>query len=337
MIPVYEPLLDGNEKRYLCEAIDEGEVSGSGRFVQRFEKSFARWAGTQYAVAVCNGTCALETALWSAGFFHKTCIPAGTIISCYQSARRISQSIELRDNWELGKYEYNMRVHLFGILDQSSGTNIVDDCSQYWDKFNHYHISCYSLYANKLITSGEGGVIVTSNKQYYENALMYRNLSHSKERFVHEKNGYNFRMSNLQGAVALAQLEQIERFTEIKQRNRDIYLKHLPDRVTPLFNVPVPWMYLVETCYPAEKMVEMMERHGVECRRFFHPIHKQPCIVRIGQVDEFEEAEFLRDYAFYLPSGLTLTKKEIKHICLSLSDTLKSMKRLTRKSRTKKK
>lgn len=317
LLKVSEPLLQGNEKRYVCEALDAGEVSSEGSFVRRFEEAFAKWSGNDYAVAVSSGTAALETAVWSLGL-REISIPSGTIISCYTAAISAGARVHLHDNRDvLG--ENLMRCHLFGNFDSSTGFTIVDDLSQYWAPYRVQDVGCYSLYANKLITCGEGGVLVTNRKDVYERARYYRNLCHSEERFIHYDIGYNSRMSNLQAAVALAQLEQIKTFTQIKQRNRDFYLRHLPSRVQCKFKVHVPWMYLVRTPFEAGKIVKAMSEVGIECRRFFYPLHRQPCIRRPG---EYPFADDLWRHAFYLPSGLNLTEGDIQSVCEKLRAVL---------------
>jgi len=323
MIPVSEPLLNkGNEKKYLCEAIDKGEVSSQGLFVKRFEEAFAKWSGNKYAITVCNGTAALETAIWASGITDEISVPVNTIISCAIAA--------IRNNLRIKLYEGNhlannlMRCHLFGQWCDATGLNVIDDCSQYWKPFKVQGAACYSLFANKLITSGEGGIIVTNDKDIYEQTISYRNLCHSEERFVHNHLGYNFRMSNLQAAVALAQLEQIDKFIEIKQRNRDLYMKYLPDNIKQYFNVEIPWMYLIETHIPAKQIILELFNKGIDCRRAFCPLHMQPCLATIEK-QIFTHAENMWAYAFYLPSGLTLTKKEIVYICHSLKNMLKTM------------
>jgi perosamine synthetase len=319
-IPVSSCLLEGNEKKYLCQAIDDGEVSSQGKFVRRFEEEFAKWSGNKYAIAVCNGTAALETAIWASGITDDIAIPTGTIISCAIAAIRNNLRINLYEGSVLSNNL--MRCHLFGQWCDSTGFNIVDDCSQYWKPFKVQGVACYSLFANKLITSGEGGVLVTNDEAIYNQAISYRNLCHSEERFVHNHLGYNFRMSNLQAAVALAQLEQIDKFIEIKQRNRDLYLKYLPDKISgQYFNVDVPWMYLIKTSKPAKEMVERLNEKFIDCRRFFCPLHMQPCL-RVETIQSFPYSEDIWNYAFYLPSGLTLTEKEIKYICLYLKNML---------------
>lgn len=332
MIRVSEPLLAGNEKKYVLEALDAGEISSGGRFVRQFEEAFAKWSGNKYAVAVSSGTAALETAIWSLGI-NEISIPAGTIISCYIAAIRAGARVVFRDNGNGAGGSHIMRCHLFGERENLQLFNpigdpfladlkAVDDCSQYWVPFRTDGVACYSLYANKLITAGEGGVIVTNDEAVYRLARSYRDLCHSEERFVHKHLGYNFRISNLQAAVALAQLEQIDRFTEIKQRNRDLYLKYLPEQAQCLFKVDVPWMYLVKTHYDAGEVVQEMRNEAVECRRFFYPLHRQPCIKAGGL---YPNADSLWNHAFYLPSGLSLTEKEIAYVCERLRSVLRSI------------
>jgi perosamine synthetase len=322
-IPVYEPILNqGNEKKYLKQCIDSGWVSSDGYFVRKFEEEFAKWSGNKYAVAVCNGTAALETAIWASGIDEDISIPTGTIISCAIAAIRNKLRIKLYEGHHLANNI--MRCHLFGQWQEATGFNVIDDCSQYWKPFKVQGAACYSLYANKLISSGEGGIIVTNEEGIYKEAISYRNLCHSEERFVHNELGYNFRMSNLQGAVALAQLEQIDKFIAIKQKNRDLYLKYLPNNIQQSFNVEVPWMYLIKTKIPAKEMVDKLKERFIDCRRFFCPLHMQPCLVAETN-QSFPYAEDMWKYAFYLPSGLTLTEKEVRYVCKSLELMLNSM------------
>lgn len=326
MIPVYEPLFQGNEKKYLQQCIDSGWVSSEGYFVQKFEEEFAKWSGNKYAIAVCNGTAALEIAIW-ATTIKQICIPNSTIISCFLAPYRLQLNILFYQNYlvQNNYIGYHiLRCHLFGHYNNSQASGIIiDDASQYWKPFKVKDVACYSLYANKLICAGEGGVIVTNKKEIYERARSYRNLCHSKERFVHNDIGYNFRMSNLQGAVALAQLEQIDKFIEIKQKNRDLYKKYLPNNITILFDVEIPWMYLISIPHKAKIITQKLYKKNIDTRRFFYPLsshkfcysfHNPPNELYIGKI-------FWEDL-FYLPSGLTLTEKQIGYICKILKDIL---------------
>lgn len=318
-IPVYEPILNqGNESKYLQQCIDKNWVSSDGYFVQKFEEEFAKWANCRYAIAVCNGTAALETAIYATAI-KEIYIPNSTIISCFLAPYHLGAKIHIYQN-RLTQNSFVghhiMRCHLFGYFNEAQADGIIiDDASQYWKPFKVKDVACYSLYANKLITSGEGGIIVTNKKSIYGRAKSYRNLCHSKERFVHNEIGYSFRMSNLQGAVALAQLEQIDRFIAIKQQNRDLYKKYLPDNIKILFDVEVPWMYLIETKFDAGIMVKKLAEKGIDCRRFFYPLHRQPCFNGKYKHLNFSNSDYAWAHWFYLPSGLNLTKLNIIKIC----------------------
>lgn len=335
IIPVYTPLFLGNERKYLQKCIDSGWVSSDGYFVQKFEEEFAKWSGNKYAMTVCNGTAALETAIWSIKTTKYIYVPTNTIISCalavlrnnkipifYYNNLLYSSLFDMNAN-SLLKCHPLLRCHLFGYFNNTPTiTTTIDDASQYWKPFKVKDVACYSLYANKLITSGEGGIIVTNRKEIYERAKLYRNLCHSNERFIHNDIGYNFRMSNLQGAVALAQLEQIDKFTEIKQQNRDLYKKYLPNNVKFLADVEVPWMYLIETKFDARKVINKLKEKSIDCRRFFYPLHRQPCFNGKYEYLNFPNSDYAWKYWLYLPSGLTLKEWEIKYICKSLGDIL---------------
>jgi dTDP-4-amino-4,6-dideoxygalactose transaminase len=269
----------------------------------------------------------LQTALWSSQIKEDICIPVRTIISCLIAALNLNISVRFYDGQIAD--ENLMRCHLFGHWNDSMGTNIIDDCSQYWKPFPVTKAACFSLYANKLITSGEGGMIVTNDPEIYHRAKSYRNLCHTEERFVHDQLGQNFRMSNLQAALGLAQLEQINNFIEIKQRNRDLYKRYLSGSAQVLFDVEIPWMYLISTTRNAKEVINKLFLRGIECRRYFYPLHHQPCLKQFPQYkvlkDFFPHADWLWNHAFYLPSGLTLTQEEVKKICRCLEITLNTM------------
>ncbi len=322
MLKVSAPLVGELEKKYLCQAINEDEISSSGRFVQRFEESFAAWSGNKYAVAVCNGTAALECAIWALGL-KQIAIPNYTIISCALAAMRAGALPKFYE----GKITASaiMRCHLFGCFnDEVSAPVMVDDCSQYWKPFRVWDVATYSLYANKLITCGEGGILVTNKFDIYDRVRNYRDLCRTEDRFIHHAFGYNFRMSNLQAAVALAQLENIDKHIEIKQHNRDLYLKYLPDGVEAQFNVEVPWMYIIKTPSDAGTIVRRMGEKGIECRRHFYPLHRQPCFERYMALrqGEFYISDDLWDHCFYLPSGLTLKESDVQSVCEALRQVL---------------
>lgn len=374
-IPVNEPLLDGNEKKYLCECIDTGWVSSEGLFVERFEKEFASFIGVKYGVAVCNGTAALETALYAIGVGQgdEVIMPSFTIISCAIACIRLGATPVLVDidpeTWTMDTTQVEakitertkaiMPVHIYGHpvymddlfrLKYKYKIMIVEDAAevhgaQYLSQLNGEKwlkcgamgdVAASSFYANKIITTGEGGMVLTNNDEYHERAKSYRNLFFIPEkRFFHAELGYNFKMTNLQAAVGLAQLEQIERFIKIKKQlgmlynNRIAELEGIRFMKTQQWADPVYWMYSVELDpnrgISAEQMMIRLKRGGIGTRPFFRGLHDQPALKKLGLFEnqEYPAADKAYLYGFYLPSGLKLEEKDVDHVVNALKTELK--------------
>src|SRR5574337_319052 len=234
MIPVNEPLLNGRERKLLIECIETGWISSDGPFVAEFERRFASYIGVKHGVAVCNGTAALETALFAAGIRKgdEVIMPSFTIISCALAAIRLGAVPVLVDvepetwNMDVGQVEARitprtkaiMPVHVYGHpvdmdpvvrLAESHGLMIVEDAAEaHGAEYKGRkcgslgHISAFSFYANKIVTTGEGGMVLTDDPVLAERAKSYRNLCFRPEkRFCHIELGQNYRMTNLQAAV----------------------------------------------------------------------------------------------------------------------------------------
>ena len=250
MIPVNEPLLDGNEKKYLAECIDTGWISSEGPFVGEFEKRFAARVGRQYGIAVCNGSVALDVAVAALGIGpgDEVILPSFTIISCAAAIVRagatpvVVDSDPLTWNMDVARLAKKitpqtraiMVVHIYGLpvdmdpvleLAARHDLKIIEDaaeligqnyrgkpCGSFGD------ISTFSFYPNKHITTGEGGMVMTNDGALAERCRSLRNLCFQPgKRFEHEELGWNFRMSNLQAALGLAQLERLDEFVERKR------------------------------------------------------------------------------------------------------------------------
>lgn len=262
MIPVNEPLFGGNEKKYLNECIDTGWISSEGPFVKKFEEMFSNYLDCSYGIAICNGTAAIEVALHALGVTKgdEVILPSFTIISCANAILNLGAKPVLVDiepkTWTMdpsqieakitSKTKVIMVVHIYGhpvnmdpVLEIAKNKNIkiLEDAAEvhgaeYYSKKSGAWKKCGSMgdaaatsfYANKIITTGEGGMVVTNNPEVSERAKNYRNLYFgSSERFCHDNFGYNFRMTNLQAAVGVAQLEQIEKFISIKRKFGEYY------------------------------------------------------------------------------------------------------------------
>ena len=243
MIPVNEPLLDGNEKIYLNECIETGWISSDGAFVERFEQAMAQYVGRKHAIAVANGSAALDVAAAALGLGpdDEVIIPTHTIISCASAIVRTGAKLRLVDsrtdtwNMDVAKIEEAitsrtraiMPVHTFGLpvdmtpvldLARKHGLTVIEDAAQAIGQTyegrqcgSFGEISCFSFYANKHIATGEGGMILCDDDALAARARSLRNLCFKPERrFVHEELGWNYRMSNLQAAVGLAQFEKLD-------------------------------------------------------------------------------------------------------------------------------
>lgn len=374
MIPVNEPLLDGNEKKYLNECIDTGWISSEGPFVKRFEESFASFTGVRHCVAVCNGTAALETALYALdiGKDDEVIMPSFTIISCAIACIRLGAKPVLvdiePDAWTMdvlqieskitSKTKAIMAVHIYGHpvdmdeifrLSEKYGLKILEDAAEvhgaeYFSKYKGGKwLKCgamgdaaaTSFYANKIVTTGEGGMILTDHDNCAERARSYRNLCFKAEkRFYHTELGYNFRMTNLQAAVGLAQVEQLERFINIKVTLGEYYRASLESfqglRFMPVkeYAKSVYWMYGVEldplAGTTAEEMMEWLKKHGIDTRPFFRGLHDQPVLQDMGLFagEEYPKTDLACRYGFYLPSGLTLTEKDIDKVVAAITEEL---------------
>lgn len=359
MIPVNQPLLSEREKELLIECINTGWVSSDGPFVAEFERRFASFIGADHGVAVCNGTAALETALFAAGIGkgEEVIMPSFTIISCALAAIRLGAVPVLVDaepetwNMDVSQVEARitprtraiMPVHIYGhpvdmdpvlALAQKHHLAVVEDaaevhgaeykglkCGRIGD------VSAFSFYANKIITTGEGGMVLTSSSRMAERARSYRNLCFRPEkRFYHTEIGYNFRMTNVQAALGVAQVERIDELIGIKRRLGAYYREKLSrlDGVKCQIEKPwaktVYWMYCLELDtnlgVTAADLMARLGKKGIGTRPFFLGLHEQPALHDLGlfKGERYPVTERIAKQGLYLPSGLTLTERQVDEV-----------------------
>ena len=358
-IPVNEPLLDGNEKKYLCECIDSGWISSEGPFVKKFECGMATYIGRKFGVAVCNGTAALEVAVQALNLERgsEVILPTFTIISCAQAITKMGLipvvvDCEL-DTWNIdveqieekitSKTRAIMVVHIYGLpvkmnkvleIAQKYDLKIIEDAAEmhgqtYCGKMcgSFGDISIFSFYPNKHITCGEGGMVLTDDEKLAERCRMARNLFFTERRYVHEEIGSNFRMTNMQAAVGLAQLERIDSHIEKKRAIGKMYnerLVDLQDIWKPISQTEyaenIYWVYgmVIGKSYSfrAQEVMENLKKEGIGTRSFFYPIHKQPIYLKMGLFKNIccPNAEYISDHGFYIPSGLRITEEQINRV-----------------------
>ena len=368
-IPVNIPLLDGNEKKYLNECIDTGWISSEGKFVNQFEDQFANRLGRNYAIAVTSGTAALDVAFEALliGPGDEVILPAFTIISCINQVIRSGATPVLVDSdpltWNMNLQQVEEKitehtkailvVHIFGLpvdidpileLAQKKNIKIIEDAAEMLGQtYNEKpcgsfgDISTFSFYPNKLVTTGEGGMIVTNDKQLADDCRSLRNLCFQpKKRFVHERLGWNYRMTNIQAALGLAQLERLDEFVQIKRSIGKKYSQGL--RVLNEVQLPLEKTDYAENIYwvfglvlndsigfDAEEAIKMLGEKGIGCRPFFCPMNQQPVLREMGFFinESYPVAERLYKQGFYIPSGTALNSEHINHVTKILIESLK--------------
>ena len=359
-IPVNEPVLDGNEKKYLAECIDTGWISSEGPFVCEFESRFAARVGRKHGIAVCNGSAALDAAAAALrlGPGDEVIMPTFTIISCASAISRLGATPVLVDcdpatwNMNVGAIEDRittktraiMVVHLYGLpvdmdpviaIAERHGLQIIEDAAEMIGQTcrgrrcgSFGALSTFSFYPNKHVTTGEGGMVVTDDDALADRCRSLRNLCFVPERrFVHEELGWNFRMTNLQAAVGLAQLERMDEFVARKRHSFALYMEllggvdgiQLPVASTD-FAENINWVFgvVLDDAIPfdAGGAIKRLAEQGVGTRPFFWPIHEQPVYRRMGLFagEKHPCAERIARRGFYLPSGVALTDDQVVRV-----------------------
>lgn len=360
MIPVSEPLIGAKEFEYVSECLKSGWISSTGRYIEEFEEKWAAYCGMKFGIAVSNGTAALQVAIKCLNLKKgdEVIMPSFTIISCataiiYNGAKPVLVDAESR-TWTMDtaqiekkitkKTKAIMPVHIYGhpcdmepiwALAKKHNLKVVEDAAEaHGAEYKHQKcgsmgdLSCFSFYANKIITTGEGGMVLTNSKEYAEHARQSRNLFFQKEkRFYHKELGYNFRLTNLQAAIGLAQLQKIEEFIRKKRWIAHIYNKRLRNIAGLILPIEEPWaknvywMYGIvldeKTGFTAKKFAERLRDNGIETRPFFLGMHKQPVFKTMGlfRDDYYPVTERIAKQGLYIPSGLTLSVEQIDKVC----------------------
>ncbi len=357
IIPVCEPTLGGNEAKYLLDCVESNWISSAGKFIPVFEEKFAAECGCQYGIACCNGTIALHLTLTALGLEpgDEVILPAFTMIATINAVAYTGATPVLVDSepctWNMDidqladkitpKTRAVMPVHTYGHpvdmdpvmeLADKHGLFVLEDAAEaHGAEYKGRragglgHAGAFSFYANKIITTGEGGMITTSDAKLAGLTENLRDHAFSSERhFWHKYVGFNYRMTNLQAAVGLAQVEQMDQFIDNRRRNAALYnqlLAEIPGIVTPPeaeWAKNVFWMYsiLVEDEFglTRDQLRAYLASHGIETRTFFIPMHLQPIYYEAFRGQRYPVSEMLCQRGFYLPSASSLTSRQIRYI-----------------------
>jgi perosamine synthetase len=368
-IPVNEPLLGQKEKKYLLECIESGWISSEGAFVEKFEKNLAKASHRNHAIAVSSGTAALDVAIEALGISKgdEVILPSFTIISCINQIVRVGAIPVLVDSdpntWNMNVNQIEekitirtkaiMVVHIYGLpvdldpvisLAKKYNLKVIEDAAEMHGQTykgkpcgSFGDISTLSFYPNKHITTGEGGMILTNDDQLAKDCRSLRNLCfQSDKRFVHDRLGWNYRMTNMQAALGVAQLSRLDEFVDRKTRMGVLYTKllngvegiQLPMVSTSYAN-NIYWVYglILDKAidFDAKEAMTRLGRLGIGCRPFFYPMHQQPVLRKMGlfKGERYPEAEKLYQRGFYIPSGMALSNEQINRVTEALIMILK--------------
>ena len=367
MIPVNRPHITPRAQQLVAECLKEGWISSEGPWIQRFEADMARMVGVRHAIAVANGTAALDIAVRGLGIGpgHEVILPSLTIISCASAivqAGAIPVPVDVDPvTWNLDSSAVEraitprtraiMPVHLYGLpvdmdpildLAKARGLLVIEDAAeahglQYKGRQcgSMGNASIFSFYANKHVTTGEGGMVLTDDDTVASRCRYLRNLCFGPVRFIHDELGWNYRMASLQAALGIASLEDLPNTIARKRRLGADYR-------TALAGVPGITMAPVSTAYAtndywvfgvvldeksglrADEMAKRLANRDVATRPFFHPIHQQPALRKraVPMTERCPVSERLSQQGFYLPSGIGTTDDEVQSAALALKELL---------------
>jgi len=370
MIPVSEPVLLGNEKKYVMDCLDTLWISSLGKYIPLFEEAFASYCGVKHGIACANGTTGLHMALevLGVGPGDEVIIPDFTIIVSANvvmlaGATPVLVDVE-RDTWCIDPAKIEaaitprtkaiMVVHMYGHpsdmdpireIARRHGLSVIEDCCQshgatYKGRMTGSlsDIAVFSFYGNKVITTGEGGMLVTNDAGHAERARTYRDNGFQIPRFVHAVRGMNYRLTNMQAAIGLAQTEKLDFAVARKREIAHAYLEHLHgfEHITLPVERPwarnVYWMFsiLVNDSFGMTKdeVMAALKARGVDSRSFFYPMSQQPALR--GDDPRFPDlrgqwpvSDDIARRGLYLPSGIGLTAEQVR-FC---AETLRSLRR----------
>lgn len=371
MIPVNEPRIGEKEIAYVNECLKTGWVSSEGRFIDEFERQWAAYCGMKFGIAVSNGTTALELAIESLGLQpgDEVILPSFTIISCAQAVVYGGGTPVLVDcdprTWcmDVSQVEAKinsrtraiMPVHIYGhpvdispllALSEKHRLTLIEDAAEangaeYKGRRcgSFGHISCFSFYANKIITTGEGGMLLTNDESTADRLRSMRNLCFKKERrFYHTALGHNFRLTNMQAALGLAQLEYIEESIQHKRWLGKTYtekLSHLDGLQLPVeedWAKNVYWMFGIvldeKSGMDAVEFARRLAARGIMTRPFFLGMHEQPVLLERGffHGESYPVTERISRFGLYLPSGMTLTEAQLNEVCVAVEAEWQTLK-----------
>lgn len=351
-IPVYQPSLSGNEKKYVIDCLDSSWISSKGKYINLFENSLAGYVGVNHATAVSNGTVALHLALLALGIGEgdEVIVPTLTYIASvnaitYTGATPVFVD-SLTDSWQMNPQDVRRKVtdktkailcvHLYGHpcdmdslmpIAREHDLFVVEDCAESLGSlYKGRHtgsfgdIATFSFYGNKTISTGEGGMVMTNDETLHDRCVHFKGQGLAKHRqYWHDVVGYNYRMTNICAAIGLAQFEQIETFLDKKVLIASWYRDGL-EGSPYTFHEPIGdvkhayWMcsVLVPNAKDRDPLRDRLATMGIETRPLFYPVHTMPMYSQ--KFARFSVAENLGWRGINLPSYPDLSESDVNYI-----------------------
>jgi perosamine synthetase len=367
IIPVNEPLIGEREATYALDCVRSGWISSEGPYVARFEEAWAAYCGTRYGIAVTNGTAALYGAIDALRLEpgDEVIMPSFTIIGCAHAVLACGAVPVLVDadprTWCMDVEQVAARVtrrtraimavHIYGHpvdmtplrdLAAKHALTIVEDAAEaHGAEYRGERagslgdVACFSFYANKILTTGEGGMVLTSDEKLAERVRSYRNMAFRPDRrFYHTEFGRNERMTAVQAAIGLAQVEDVDARVARKREIGRLYTQLLADVGGLQLPTEMPWaknvywMYGVvideQIGFDAASFAERLLRRGIVTRPFFVGMHEQPVLRERGLFagERYPVTERISRRGLYLPSGLTLTDAQIERVTVAVREEM---------------
>jgi len=361
MISICKPTPVKNEKNFVMECLDNNWIGPNGKFCKGLEKQFKDYCNVKYASVVNSGTAALHLGLLSLGIGKgdEVICPDFTMIACtnsiiYTGAIPVFVDADLNTwNMDVNKIEEKitnktkaiMVVDIYGNPNDADKINeiakkhnlkvINDACESFGADYKGkkvgslYDVTCFSLYSNKTVQCGNGGVIVTDDEKIDKKCKLLRDHAFEKPRFIHNEIGYNYKLTDIQAAIAVAQMNQADKLVKARINNAKLYNEQLKDikgiTLPPdcLYGTNVHWMYGIlvdKEVYGMDKdsLMEVLKRTGIETRSFFYPSNKQPVYQKMKNIEckgKYPISDILYEKGLYLPSSSNLTQIEINKVC----------------------
>ena len=369
-IPVSTPSITPEDAVAVAQAVSDGWVSSEGPHVREFEEKFSHTIGVKHGIAVANGTAALDIAYEALGIGpgDEVILPSFTIVSCLNHVLRSGATPVFvdacSDTWNLDPVAVEnaitdrtkaiVVVHIYGLpadvdritkLAKNRGIAVIEDSAEAHGQHldgsplgSFGTISTFSFYSNKLITTGEGGMVLTDDDVIAERARELRNLSFNpNQRFVHASIGWNYRMTAMQAALGLSQLSRMAEVLTHKKEIGNHYRELLQD--VEELTLPLPsyresdnvyWVFGVvlgpDSPISSKDAMEALRQRGIGTRPFFYPLHQQPVLSDFGLANQppLHVSEWLGRSGFYLPNGADSTPEKRVYVAKQLSEVVRA-------------